>query len=282
MESAISAVIDVMPRILVIDIGNSSTKLGIVRAGTRRGGRCKVLRRKSVPTAGASATITERALRVFTRAGRVDGAVLCWVYAIEPLKVSHKLDLGIGISYPEPARIGADRLANACAATALYGVPVIAMDFGTALTFDVVSARREYVGGVIAPGLSLMTDYLAEKTALLPRTSPRLSRRVIGKSTAEAMSIGASIGYRGLVREILGRLVSEVGRNVKLCATGGCAKVVLKGLGGRIRLDPDLTLRGLGITWELNRASSLSDFPPEAGLPPARTSSKLLERERLR
>jgi type III pantothenate kinase len=250
-----------------------------------------------VPTAGASATITERALRVFTRAGRVDGAVLCsvvpaatgaWrravkrVYAIEPLKVSHKLDLGIGISYPEPARIGADRLANACAATALYGVPVIAMDFGTALTFDVVSARREYVGGVIAPGLSLMTDYLAEKTALLPRTSPRLSRRVIGKSTAEAMSIGASIGYRGLVREILGRLVSEVGRNVKLCATGGCAKVVLKGLGGRIRLDPDLTLRGLGITWELNRASSLSDFPPEAGLPPARTSSKLLERERLR
>jgi type III pantothenate kinase len=175
------------------------------------------------------------------------------VCSADLLKVSHKLDLGIGISYPEPAKIGADRLANACAAAALYGVPVIAMDFGTALTFDVVSAGREYLGGVIAPGLSLMTDYLAEKTALLPRTSPRLSRRVIGKSTAEAISAGASIGYRGLVREILGRLVSEVGgRKVKLCATGGCAKVVLKGLDRRIRLDPDLTLRGLGIIWELN------------------------------
>ena len=257
-----------MPDILVIDIGNSSTKLGIVRAGTRRGRRCKVLRRKSVQTAGASAAVAELALRGIMRASRVDGAVLCsvvpaatgvWhravkrVCSVDLLKVSHKLDLGIGISYPKPSRIGADRLVNACAAAALYGVPVIAMDFGTALTFDVVSARREYAGGVIAPGLSLMTNYLAEKTALLPRISPRVSRRVIGKSTAEAISAGANIGYRGLVREILGRLVSEVdGRNVKLCATGGCAKVMLKGLDRRIRLDPDLTLRGLGIIWELN------------------------------
>src|SRR5206468_11238115 len=119
------------------------------------------------------------------------------------------VDLGVGIDYPNPKTIGADRLANAAAVAALYGCPAIVVDFGTAVTFDIVSARRNYVGGVIAPGLESMTNFLYQRTALLPKLSLKEPRSTVGRSTIEAMRSGAVFGYRGLVREILTRIRAE-------------------------------------------------------------------------
>jgi type III pantothenate kinase len=161
--------------------------------------------------------------------------------------VSHKIALGVGIDYPRPETIGADRLANATAVVTLYGSPAVVVDFGTAVTFDVISRAGNYVGGVIAPGLNAMTDYLHRRTALLPRVKLREPRHAVGRSTAEAMRSGAVHGYRGLVAEILRQILKEIGsvRPAHLIATGGDAKLIA----GRSRLfstiSPTLTLEGL-------------------------------------
>ena len=117
-----------------------------------------------------------------------------------------KLNLGLAIDYPKPQSIGADRLANVVAIAELYGCPAVVVDFGTAVTFDVVSEGRSYIGGVIAPGLEAMTNFLYERTALLPKLSMKEPQHTVGKSTIEAMRAGAVLGYRGLVREILARI----------------------------------------------------------------------------
>jgi len=200
----------------------------------------------------------------------VDGAVLSsvvptvnrtWVSVLrqvcgaKPIVVSHKLKLNVRISYPRPSTIGADRIANACGAVSRYGAPVIVADFGTALTFDVVSKEAAYTGGVITPGLPFMTDYLAEKTALLPHIRLEGACGRIGKSTAGAMRIGARVGYRGMVREIVEHLRSAPGmKGAQLCATGGYAKLILEDMNMPFVLDPHLTLYGLGRIFELNRA----------------------------
>ena len=165
-----------------------------------------------------------------------------------------KLKLGVGIDYPKPQSIGADRLANAVAVAELYGFPAIAVDFGTAVTFDVVSERRTYVGGVIAPGLGAMTNFLYQRTALLPRLSSKEPRRAVGKSTIEALLSGAVFGYRGLVREILGRIRAEQFARKKVCviATGGYARLIAGRLPEIGVIRPHLTLEGLRIVANLN------------------------------
>src|SRR5947207_8283168 len=122
------------------------------------------------------------------------------------LFLNTRLDLGVGIDYPAPRSIGADRLANAAAVVQLYGYPAIVVDFGTAVTFDVVSARGDYVGGVIAPGLESMTNFLYDRTALLPKLILREPVRASGKTTRDAMVSGAVVGYRGSGCVILCRL----------------------------------------------------------------------------
>jgi len=154
-------------------------------------------------------------------------------------------DLGIAIDYPAPGQIGADRLANAVGVHALYGTPAIVIDFGTAVTFDVVSAAPAYVGGVIAPGLAAMTDYLAKRTALLPKIELAEPPQAIGKSTEAAMLAGAVFGYRGLVREILVQLRREITGDPVVVATGGDAPLIARGLPEIQALAPDLTLEGL-------------------------------------
>ena len=167
--------------------------------------------------------------------------------------LNHKAKLGIPLTYPRPETLGADRLANACAAAALYGAPVIVADFGTAVTFDVITAKDGFIGGIIAPGIPLMFSYLSEKTALLPGIQPGPVRNMVGKNTHEAVRLGALWGYSGLVKSILGNLKTGLkGQKVKVCATGGYATWVLKGAGLRIPVDPLLTLKGLGRIFELN------------------------------
>src|SRR5207245_5400461 len=146
----------------------------------------------------------------------------------EVLWLDWKLNLGVGIDYPKPQSIGADRLANAAAVAELYGFPAIVVDFGTAVTFDIVSDRRTYVGGVIAPGLEAMTNFLYQRTALLPRISLKEPRHAVGKSTIEAMLSGAVFGFRGLVKEILARIKAEQFQRKKayIVATGGYARLI--------------------------------------------------------
>src|SRR5438094_10235121 len=170
------------------------------------------------------------------------------------LCLNSTVKLGVGIDYPAPEAIGADRLANAAAVAALYGCHAIVVDFGTAVTFDIISGCRKYIGGVIAPGLEAMTNFLYQRTALLPKISLKEPRCAIGKSTIEAMLSGAVIGYRGLVREILARIKAEQfpHKKVYVIATGGYARLIA----GRLQeigvIRPHLTLEGLRIVANLN------------------------------
>lgn len=159
-----------------------------------------------------------------------------------------KSKLGIGIEYPNPKSIGADRLANAVAAAHLYSCPAIVIDFGTALTFDIISKKRAYLGGVIAPGLNAMLDYLHDRTALLPKIQLQEPKRAIGKSTTQAMLAGAVFGYRGLVREILKQTEKELKSDkITVVATGGYAKLIARSVTEIQHLHPTLTLEGVRI-----------------------------------
>jgi len=165
-----------------------------------------------------------------------------------------RLKLGVGIDYPKPQTIGADRLANAAAVCALYSFPAIVVDFGTAVTFDIVSDRGTYIGGVIAPGLEAMTNFLYQRTALLPKLSLKEPRRTVGRSTIQAMLSGAVFGYRGLVREILARIRAEQfpGKKVHIVATGGYAQLIARELPEIDAVHPHLTLEGLRVITNLN------------------------------
>ena len=159
--------------------------------------------------------------------------------------LDHRSPLGMGVDYPQPAQIGADRLANAAAVVSRHGAPAIVIDFGTAVTFDVISEAPAYCGGVIAPGLGAMSGYLPQKTALLPAIDLEEPPSAIGKSTVHAMQAGAVFGYRGLVREIIARLRAEMHGDPRIIATGGDAALIARGLAEIEAVDPDITLDGL-------------------------------------
>ena len=155
-------------------------------------------------------------------------------------------EAALGINYPHPETIGPDRLANALAARHRFGAPVVVVDFGTAVTFDVVDRAGDYIGGIIAPGLAAMTDYLHEKTALLPRIRIREIHSPIGKTTEQAMLVGAVHGYRGLIRELIRELKRELNtRRLPVVATGGYARLIAAKLPEISAVDPLLTLEGL-------------------------------------
>jgi type III pantothenate kinase len=184
------------------------------------------------------------------------GDLIADFFAPRPvLRVTAKTKLGVAINYPQPGTIGADRLANAAAACALYGAPVVVVDFGTAVSFDILAAPGSYVGGVIAPGLEAMTDYLHQRTALLPKISLLEPPSAIGKSTKHAMLAGAVHGYRGLVREILEQIKQELKlgkKKLRVVATGGYADLIAAKLPEIGEVEPELTLDGLRIIGTLN------------------------------
>jgi type III pantothenate kinase len=159
--------------------------------------------------------------------------------------LGHASPLGLGIDYPLPTQIGADRLANAAGVLTRHGAPAIVIDFGTAVTFDVISDGPAYCGGVIAPGLGAMSAYLPGKTALLPVIELEEPLTAIGKSTVQAMQAGAVFGYRGLVKEIIAKIRAELGGTPKIIATGGDAALIARGVKEIDLVDPDITLDGL-------------------------------------
>ncbi len=246
---------------LAVDVGNTSAALGAV---SKNGVRCV----EHVEGGIGNITDVEKALERIRKRSTIKGVILGsvvpndnirWIKLLrrvtgqDTFLVSHTAKLSVSIDYPKPTSIGADRLANACGAVARHGSPVIVADFGTALTFDVIAGGGVYVGGVIAPGLPLMTDYLADRTALLPLISLKGRCHSVGRSTEGAMRIGARIGYRGMVREIIAHLIDGLGsKSVALCATGGFAKWVLNGAQMPFSVEPNLTLEGLGRIFDLN------------------------------
>jgi type III pantothenate kinase len=205
-------------------------------------------------------------VRRFVGRATISGAVLCSVvpratpvvrnlvkrlWRLDCLELTPRTLRGVGIDYPRPKTIGPDRLANALAAAHHYGRPSVVVDFGTAVTFDVVDRAGNYTGGIIAPGLAAMTDYLHEKTALLPRIKIHETRAVVGKNTRQAMLIGAVQGYRGLVRELIGELKQHLrARRLPVVATGGYARLIAQRLPEITAVNPLLTLEGLRLLWE--------------------------------
>jgi type III pantothenate kinase len=240
---------------LLIDISNSFVKLAF--ATTEKIGKSTRL-----PTSKLSAAAIRRILRggkvgtivVSSVVPKKNKAIVAAAGSARVLFINPRLDLGVGIDYPRPQSIGADRLANAAAVAQLYGSPAIVVDFGTAVTFDVVSAAGNYVGGVIAPGLEVMTNYLYQRTALLPKLTLQEPPRAIGKTTRDAMMSGAVFGYRGLVREILKRLTAETfpRKKPRIIATGGYAQLIASKLPEIEAVHPNLTLEGLRIVANRN------------------------------
>ena len=233
---------------LLIDNSNSRTKFALGDTNRLHAWR------GVLPTPELSLESLERV----TRGLDYDAAIVC---SVVPAKakvlaeffsgkcphhfLNDRSPLGLGIDYPEPSKIGADRLANAAGVVSRHGVPAIVIDFGTAVTFDVISAEPAYCGGVIAPGLGAMSAYLPRKTALLPVIELEEPASAIGKSTEHAMQAGAVFGYRGLVKEVIARIAAELPGRPRIIATGGGAALIARGVAEIDVVDPEITLDGL-------------------------------------
>jgi len=251
--------------ILLFDIGNTHSHLGLANAQ-------RVVKQSNLPTAAWLGSKAPGMVERFVRGLQVQGAAVCSVvpsvtplvsdaverlYRLPCLELTPKTLRGVGIDYPRPGTIGPDRLANAVAARHRFGAPVVVVDFGTAVTFDVVDRAANYVGGIIAPGLAAMTDYLHDKTALLPRIRIREVEKAIGKSTVQAMLVGAVHGYRGLIRELIQELKRELrARRLPVVATGGYAHLIASKLPGITTVDPLLTLDGLRMVWQAHHCGA--------------------------
>jgi type III pantothenate kinase len=173
----------------------------------------------------------------------------------KPLFIEPGVKTGMPVHYDNPAEVGADRIVNAVAAFEKYGGPCIIVDFGTATTFDCVSVKGEYLGGVICPGIGISADALFERTARLPRVEIRKPQRVIGSNTVGSLQSGLYYGYLGLVDGILELLLAELGKDTTVIATGGLGPMIGGGSKYIKTVDDSLTLEGLRIIWERNVAA---------------------------
>ena len=257
--------------LLAIDVGNTNIVLGVFEGDTLiESWRLATLRERTADEIGiwVSQLFEHRALDP----ARIGGIVMSSVvppltgtimtmgrlyFGLSPLNVDSSVDTGMPLLYKHPAEIGADRIVNAVAAYQYYGrdrhVPLIVVDFGTATTFDAVSAKGEYLGGVICPGVQISADALFQRAARLPRVEVRKPCDVIGKTTVAAMESGLYYGYVGLVDGLVRRMKAELGERAVCVATGGLADIISSEVDLIEEVNPDLTLQGLRMIWERNR-----------------------------
>lgn len=253
--------------LLVVNINNTNTSLGVFD-GERLVRHWRV-RTEPHPTEDELGLLlcqlmdlggVERtAISAVAAASVVPPVTPTWEEAIrrylgrEPLFVGPGVKTGVPIRYENPKEVGADRIVNAVATIARWGAPAIAIDLGTATTFDVISAQGEYLGGVICPGLGIAADALFSRTAKLPRVELIRPPKVIGRTTVHSIQSGLMYGTVGQVRELIRRISEELGGSPRVIATGGLATVIAPDVPEIEAVDPYLTLEGLRLIWELNR-----------------------------
>jgi len=174
-------------------------------------------------------------------------------FDIEPMFVTGHSETGLSILYDNPREVGADRIVNAVAALAKYGGPCVVVDLGTAITFDAVSAKSEYIGGIICPGIGISIAGLFQKTARLPMVDFKDPGRLIGTNTVGSMQSGLYYGTIAMIDGIVEQMVAQMGPTTKTVATGGQAALITRGSKFVKTADEDLTLEGLRLIWERNR-----------------------------
>src|SRR5437868_13472439 len=223
--------------LLVLDVGNTNTVLGLYdKQDLRAHWRVATIKTQTVDEYGvlfrnlfSMDTIDAKQVRgiiISSVVPPLDSTLrqVCEKYfKVVPLFVEPGVKTGMPVKYENPAEVGADRIVNGVAGFEKYGGPCIVVDFGTATSFDVVSRKGEFIGGVIAPGLGISAEALFQRTARLPRVDVRKPNRVIGTNTVASIQSGFFYGYLGLVDGILERLVEELGPDTKIVATGGLA-----------------------------------------------------------
>lgn len=271
-----SATVPSAASLLCIDIGNTHTHLALHRDGELSGHRDIPTPLLDDPAEGLPAVLA--GLRKATAGSGAPPSALCSIAfcsvvpdatprllaaasaaGLAAWQLTHEVRLGVPITYPKPTEIGQDRLANAAGAHALApGRPAVVIDLGTAVTFDLVTPAGGYEGGIITPGPALVTRYLHERTAQLPLVTDLQTpvASVIGKSTAEAIRIGAIVGYAGMIQALLDAVLAEYAArrlpSAEIFLSGGAAQMVQGRLRLPARVVPDLALTGLAAAHALN------------------------------
>jgi len=253
--------------LLAFDVGNTTIAVGLFRG--RKLVKSWKIKTDNDKTADEYGAVLLDLIRIAgLAAGKVTGAIIssvvppltsviedvCRIYfATTASVVGPGLKTGMPILYENPLEVGADRITASVAAFEKYGGPLIVLDFGTATTFDAVSAKGEYLGGAIAPGIRISAEALYLKTARLPRIEIRKPKRAIGRTTVSSMQSGLYFGYIGLVTKTIEEIRKELGQDARVIATGGFGGQIASELTEIQAYEPDLVLEGLRIIHERNR-----------------------------